>query len=99
MTKAVESIAKLIGSWDAKTIESLAAPGLDVEKVRRQIAAMSPWGSCKAGDTLGGDGSRNITVRFTCERGTVAARVSLDTATHRVTNLDLVPTREQRCVP
>ena len=27
MTKAVASVGKLIGSWDAKAIESLAAPG------------------------------------------------------------------------
>lgn len=99
MTKAVESIAKLVGGWDAKTVETLAAPNLDIEKMRRQIAAMSSWGRCKAGDTLGGDGGRSSAVRFTCERGTVAARLTLDTATHRLTNLDLVPTRDQRCVP
>lgn len=99
MTKAVEAIAKLIGSWDAKTVETLAAPGFDVEKMRRQIAAMSSWGTCKVGETLGGDGSRSSVVRFTCERGMVAARLALDPATRRLTNLDLVPTREQRCVP
>lgn len=99
MTKAVESIARLIGSRDVKTVESFAAPALDVEKLRRQIAATSVWGSCKVGDTLGGDGSRNSTVRFNCERGPIAARISLDPSTHRLTNLDLVPLREQRCVP
>jgi CubicO group peptidase (beta-lactamase class C family) len=99
MAKAVETIAKLIGSRDVKTVESSVAPGLDVEKLRRQIAAMSAWGSCKVGDPLGGDGTRNSTVRLNCERGPIAARISLDPATHRLTNLDLVPTREQRCVP
>lgn len=99
MTKAVESVANVIGNWDAKTVEALAAPGLDLVKLRRQIAAMSSWGTCKAGDILGGDGTRNSTVRFTCERGPVVARLSLDPATHRLTNLDLVPAREQRCVP
>ena len=99
MTKAVASVGKLIGAWDAKTLESLAAPGLDVEKVRRQMAAMSSWGTCKVGEPAGGDGSRNSTVRFACDRGTVVARLSLDPATHRLTNLDLAPTRDQRCVP
>jgi hypothetical protein len=99
VTKAVASVAKLVGGWDAKALESLAAPGFDVEKLRRQLAAMSSWGSCKVGETTGGDGSRNSTVRFTCERGVVAARLSLDPETHRLTNLDLVPTRDQRCVP
>ncbi|MDX6500703.1 MAG: hypothetical protein QOG23_3963 [Blastocatellia bacterium] len=99
MTKAIDSVGRLIGAWNAKAIESLAAPSLDVEKVRRQLAAMSSWGTCRAPETAGGDGNRNSTVRFTCERGTVAARLSLDPATHRLTNLDLVPTRDQRCVP
>jgi len=99
MTKAIESIARLIGGWDAKVVETLAAPNLDIEKMRRQIAAMSSWGACKAGETVGGDGGRNSTVRFTCERGTVAARVTLDPATHRLASLDLTPTRDQRCVP
>jgi len=99
MTQAVASIGKLIGGWDAKALESVAAPGLDVEKVRGQMAAMSSWGTCKVGETAGGDGSRNSTVRFACDRGTVVARLSLDPATHRLTNLDLVPTRDQRCVP
>jgi CubicO group peptidase (beta-lactamase class C family) len=99
MTKAVESVGKLIGGWDAKALESLAAPGLDVEKVRRQMGAMSSWGACKVGETTGGDGSRNSTVRFACERGSVAARLSLDPVLHRLTNLDLAPTRDQRCVP
>ncbi|HMG75767.1 MAG TPA: serine hydrolase domain-containing protein [Pyrinomonadaceae bacterium] len=99
MTKAVTSVGKLIGGWNAKALESIAAPSLDLEKVRRQIGAMSSWGSCKMGETAGGDGSRNSTVRFACERGTVVARLALDPATHRLTNLDLVPTRDQRCVP
>jgi CubicO group peptidase (beta-lactamase class C family) len=99
MTQAVASVGKLIGGWDAKAFESLAAPGLDVEKVRRQMAAMSSWRTCKVGEPAGGDGSRNSTVRFACDRGTVVARLSLDPATHRLTNLDLAPTRDQRCVP
>jgi CubicO group peptidase (beta-lactamase class C family) len=99
MKKTIDSVGKVIGAWDAKAIESLAAPSLDLEKVRRQMAAMSSWGTCKVGETAGGDGTRNSMVRFTCERGTVAARLSLDPATHRLTNLDLVPTRDQRCVP
>lgn len=51
MTRTVASVAKLIGAWDAKAIESLAAPSLDVEKVRRQIAATSSWGTCRVGET------------------------------------------------
>jgi CubicO group peptidase (beta-lactamase class C family) len=99
MTTAIESVVKVIGGRNAKALESLAAPDLDVEKVRRQISAIASWGVCKAGDVAGGDGSRSSTVRLICERGTVAARLSVDPATHRLTNLDLAPTRDQRCVP
>ena len=99
MTKAIESVVKLIGGWDSTSIGSFVAPGADIAKMRRQISAMSSWGICKAGDIIGGDGSRSSVVRLTCERGTVAARLSVDPATQRLTNLDLVPTREQRCVP
>ncbi len=99
MTKAAATIVRLFAGWDQKTVETLAAPSLDIEKMRRQIAAMSSWGTCKISDTAGGDGSSNSAIRLICERGTVAARLSLDPATHRLTTLDLVPTRDQRCVP
>lgn len=99
MTKTFASIVRLTGSWDMKTAESLVAPGFDVERMRRLMAASAQWGACQAGDAMGGDGTREATMRLSCERGTLAARLSLDPATGRLTNFDLVPTREQRCVP
>lgn len=99
MAKAITSVARLISEWDASANEALMPAVLDAGKLRRQMAAMPAWGACKVGDTIGGDGIRNSTVRFTCQRGVVAARLSLDPETRRLTNLDLVPTRDQRCVP
>ncbi len=99
MTKAAEAIVKLLGAWDQKALEAIAAPALNVEKVRRQINAASAWGSCKVGETLGGNGTRNSAIRFTCDKGPLMARIALDPASHKLTNLDLVPLREQRCVP
>jgi hypothetical protein len=99
MTKMVEAIVRLIGAQDAKTVEALAAPNLDVERMGRQINAASLWGVCKLGETVGGDGSRNSTVRLICERGTISARLALNPNTHRLASLDLAPTRDQRCVP
>jgi CubicO group peptidase (beta-lactamase class C family) len=99
MAKAIASVARLISEWDARANGALMPAVLDAGKLRRQMAAMPSWGACKVGDTIGGDGSRNSTVRFKCERGVVAARLTLDPETHRLTNLDLVPTRDQRCVP
>jgi hypothetical protein len=99
MSKTADAIVKLLGAWDQKALEAIAAPGLNVEKVRKQIAAASAWGSCKVGETLGGNGTRNSAIRLTCDGGPLMARIALDPATHKLTNLDLVPLREQRCVP
>ena len=99
MTKTFDAIMKLMSGWDAKTAERFAAPGLDLEKVRRQIAASSGWGTCKLGETVSGDGKRESAVKLICERGNLLARISVDPETNRVKTIDLVPTREQRCVP
>ncbi|HEY0727338.1 MAG TPA: serine hydrolase, partial [Pyrinomonadaceae bacterium] len=99
MTKALDTVVKLLGAWDQKALEAIAAPDLNVEKVRRQVAAASAWGSCKVGETLGGNGKRNSAIRLTCDRGPLMARIALDATTQKLTNVDLVPLREQRCVP
>lgn len=99
MTKTAEAIVKMLGAWDAKIVETIAAPGFDIEKMRRQVAAAAAWGSCKLGEPLGGNGTRNSSIRLECENGPIAARIALDAATHKLTSLDLVPLREQRCVP
>ena len=99
MTKTIQTVGQLLGAWDAKAVEAIAAPSLDIERMRRQFAAASPWGSCKVGETLSGNGTRSSTVRLTCEKGPMAARVSVDPSTHKLTGVDLVPLREQTCVP
>jgi CubicO group peptidase (beta-lactamase class C family) len=98
MTKTADVVVKLIGAWDQKTLEAIAAPGLNVEKAKRQLTAASAWGACKVGEALGGNGTRNSAIRLTCDGGPVMARIALDEG-HKLTNLDLVPLREQRCVP
>ncbi|HEU4767577.1 MAG TPA: hypothetical protein VFS77_09385 [Pyrinomonadaceae bacterium] len=99
MTKMVETVGKLLASWDAKAVEAVAAPSLDLERMRRQFAAASAWGSCKVGETLSGNGTRSSTVRLVCEKAPLAARVVVDPSSHRLTGVDLIPLREQRCVP
>ncbi|HEX7295799.1 MAG TPA: serine hydrolase, partial [Pyrinomonadaceae bacterium] len=98
MTKTADAIVKMFGAWDPKVIEPIAAPAFDLEKMRRQIAASAAWGSCKVGEPLSGNGSQNSSIRLVCENGPIAARIALDAA-HKLTTLDLVPLREQRCVP
>ena len=51
------------------------------------------------GEAVAGDGSSESTVKLSCESGTLSVSVSLDPNTHRLTNLELAPTRDQRCVP
>ena len=99
MTRTAETIGKLLAAWDAETAKAIAAPGFDVERMRRQITAASAWGSCRLGEPLSGNGTRNSSIRLVCDNGPLAARIALDATTHKLTTLDLVPLREQRCVP
>lgn len=99
VTRIVDSILRLMNTWDARAAEALAAPGFEVDRIRRQGAALSAWGVCKVGDTVGGDGKRDSAVKLICDRGTLVGRISIDPATSRLKSLDLLPTRDQRCVP
>lgn len=98
MTKVAETLGKLLVAWDAETVKTIVAPGLDVERMRRQMSAAAAWGSCKVGEPLSGNGTRNSAIRIVCENGPIAARIGLD-PNHKLASLDLVPLREQRCVP
>ena len=99
MTKTIETLGKLLVAFDADVVKSIAAPSLDVERMRRQFAAAAAWGSCRTGETLSGNGTRNSTVRLVCDKGPMAARVALDPNTRKLTSVDLFPLREQKCVP
>lgn len=97
--RVMESVVRLLGSWDAKAAGALAAPGLDLERMRRQFAAANAWGECKAGEALSGDGKGESLIRLNCANGRLGARLSLDTATHRLKSIDLLASRLDRCVP
>lgn len=99
MTGTVEATLRLMSQWDEKQAESLAAPGLEIERMRRQVAAAAAWGACKAGEAVSGDGTGDSVVKLSCERGTLLARVGLDPVSHRLLNFSLIPSRDQRCVP
>lgn len=99
MNKLLESVVRLLGSWDKQTAEALAAPGLDLERMQRQFAAAGAWGQCRAGETLSGDGRGEGLIRLNCANGRLGARLSLDTSTHRLKSIDLLASRLDRCVP
>lgn len=97
--KVLESVVRLLGSWDKQAAEALAAPGLDLERMRRQFAAASAWGECRAGEPLAGDGGGESVIRLNCANGRLGARLSLDAATRRLKSIDLLASRLDRCVP
>lgn len=99
ITKIIEATLRLLKEWDGKLAASLVGPEWEVEKMRRQIVAASPWGMCKAGEAVSGDGTRDSVVKFSCERGTLLVRFALDPTTRRLSSINLVPSRDQRCVP
>jgi CubicO group peptidase (beta-lactamase class C family) len=99
MTTAIDSILRLMKSWDDTAADTIIARSADRERIRKHIVASSPWGACSIRDHLNGDGVRDNTVRFTCERGTLIALVSLDPESKKLKGLDLLPTRAERCVP
>ena len=99
MTAMIETVVKMLAAWDADVVKLIAAPALDVERMRRQFAAAAPWGKCRIGETLSGNGTRSSTVRLTCDKGPIAARVAVEPGTRKVTSVDLFPLREQKCVP
>jgi CubicO group peptidase (beta-lactamase class C family) len=100
MVRNIDSMARLAKSWDAAAAEQLVGPGIDGERMRRQLAAVATqWGDCKVGEVVSGDGTKSAAVRLTCDRGDVIARLAVDPATHRLTSLDLVPARDKPCVP
>jgi hypothetical protein len=99
MSKTVDAILKLTNKWDEKQAASLAAPGLEIERMRRQLAAAAAMGACKAGEAVSGDGTRDSVMKLSCERGTLLARIGIDPTSRRLSSLNLVPSRDQRCVP
>ena len=99
MTKVAETIGKLLVTWDSETVKAIAAPALDVEQMRRQFTAAAGWGSCRVGEPLSGNGTRSSAIRLVCDNGPLAARIVLAATTRKLTSVDLVPLREQRCVP
>ncbi len=99
MTKTIAATLRLLSKWDDQQATSLATPGFGIERIKRLLSSASSWGTCKAGEAVSGDGTRESVLKLSCERGTLLARFELDPETHRLASFNVVPSREQRCVP
>jgi hypothetical protein len=68
MKAAADGLASLIGSLSDERLAALASPSLDVAAVRRAVgAARAFYGSCRVGETVGGDGKSHARVRLECD--------------------------------
>ena len=86
---AVSGVLGLASAWDEVKATALFAPGVDRANLRRQLAAMAALhGACRAGDPVEGDGRTRATVTLACEQRPVNAKVDLDDASGKVTDVE-----------
>ena len=79
MKAVAEELASLIGSLSDERLTKLASPSLDAEAVRRAVrAARLFYGSCRVGETLGGDGKSHARVRLECDRAPLELAFATD---------------------
>ena len=71
---AVDELASLVGKPSTKRLKALSIPQLP----RQMEALRSSYGSCRTGETVSGDGKRQVRVRFECERGPLEVQMRFD---------------------
>jgi hypothetical protein len=75
----VDTLAALVGSGSVESVNAMAAGSLDATELGRQLDGLrNSHGSCRGGETLGGDGNMNIRVLLECERGPVELQLRLN---------------------
>jgi CubicO group peptidase (beta-lactamase class C family) len=78
---AAESLAAAIGSPAENRVKALAASSLDTQALRGQLEALRlSHGVCKLSDTISGNGSSNVRVRFDCTHGPLDAQLRMNSA-------------------
>lgn len=100
MAKVIDAVRRLAAGWDAGVAQSLVVPGFDIDRMKRQLAAVgSYWGACRIGETVGGDGTGDSVVRLACDRGPLVVSFGLDPTTGKLTHLDVMSAGDRACVP
>jgi CubicO group peptidase (beta-lactamase class C family) len=70
-----------------------------LDGARSRIATeAAPWGQCRVGEPVSGDGVTRSAFRLNCDRGDLIARVSLGDD-GRLASLTLAPSPDAACVP
>jgi hypothetical protein len=96
---AAETVASLIGSFREESLAALAPPSLDKAKLQRQLDALRIfYGSCRTGETLGGDGKTTARLRFECDRGPMNVSLRLD-ENGKLTSATFFRPPDVSCVP
>lgn len=100
MAAVADEVRQLAGWWDSGRAARLATPDFDLGRAHAQLAALgTQWGACRVGETLGGDGTSQATVRFDCAKGPVDVLLALDATTGRLARLSVSAARSNRCEP
>ncbi len=99
MKGAGETVASLIGSFREESLAALAAPSLDKARLQRQLEALRiSYGTCRAGETLGGDGKASARLRLECDRGPMNVSLRLD-ENGKLTSASFSRPPDVSCVP
>ncbi len=99
MSALLNSVLQLAGRWNDRTASRLLHKSADRALVRRQLAALSQWGTCRPQEAVAGDGTGRSSFMLQCQRGRVRMRVSRHPESGRLLRLDVFPGPDQRCAP
>jgi hypothetical protein len=96
---AAQGLALLVGSPSDERLQSLAASSLDSANLRNQLGALNlSSGTCRLGETIAGNGSTDVRVRFECTRGPLDVRLRAD-AQGKLLEASFARPPEVPCVP
>ena len=86
-------------TWRDDDARALFGPAVDLARVARllQLARLQ-GGTCTAGDTRVGDGTRAL-FELRCDRAPLLADVVLDMSSGRVSFVNVLPDPQQSCAP
>lgn len=99
MKSVAETVASLVGTYSEESLTALAAPSFDKARLARQLEALRIfYGTCRTGETLGGDGEATTRLRFACDGGPMNVFLRLD-KDGKLTSASFFRPQEVSCVP